>query len=289
MVVEISAQAVQQLREKTGLGLMQCKKALTETAGDLEKAVEFLRKQGAAVAAKRVGRETKEGKIVFATVGNHVAALEINCETDFVAAADDFNVFADKAVKAIAAAAPTDVEAAKLLPVDGTTLGEVLTGVIAKIGELITLRRFAVEKAGAGEHIETYSHLGGKIGVLVKVGFQGEVTDKAGLAALVKDLAMQVAATAPIAIESTDVAPALVEKEREIARELTLKEGKTGDMLERIVEGKLNKFFKENCLLQQVFVKDNKTPIDKLLAGASKTLGVENLRVLAFHRLQLGQ
>ena len=160
---------------------------------------------------------------------------------------------------------------------------------IAKIGELITLRRFSVEKAGAGEQIETYSHMGGKIGVIVKIAFQGEANDKAGLTSLVKDLAMQIAATSPISIDPKDVPPATVEKEREIARELTIKEGKIGDMLERIVEGKLNKFFKENCLLQQIFVKDNKTQIDKLLATSAKTLGVENLRVVSFHRLQLGQ
>jgi elongation factor Ts len=289
MPVEISAQSVQQLREKTGLGLMQCKKALSETDGDLEKAVEYLRKQGASVATKRMGRDTKEGKVVFASAGSDVAVLEINCETDFVSSSGDFNVFAEKAVKSIVQNAPKDIEAAKSLPLDGATLGEVLTAIIAKIGENITLRRFAMEKTGPGEHIETYSHMAGKIGVIVKVGFDGEVKDKAGLSALTKDLAMQVAATAPIAIESRDVSPALVGKEREIARELTIKEGKTGDMLERIVEGKLNKFFKENCLLQQVFVKDNKTVIDKLLAGASKTLGAENLRVLAFHRFQLGQ
>ncbi len=289
-MAEISAQAVQQLREKTGLGLMQCKKALAETGGDPEKAIEYLRKQGAAVAAKRVGREAKEGKVVLAAAGPAVAALEINCETDFVAASADFNTFADKAVKAIAESAPADVESAKSLRVNGMTVGEAQSAVIAKIGENIALRRFAIEKAGAGEYIETYSHMGGKIGVIVKVGFQGQPRGQVGLlASLVKDLAMQVAASAPIAIESKDIPSAVVEKEREIARALTVKEGKEGPMLERIVEGKLGKFFKENCLLQQIFIKDNKTTVEKLLAGAAKSLGVENLRVLAFHRLQLGQ
>ncbi len=288
-MAEVSAQAVQQLREKTGLGLMQCKKALAETEGDFDKAIEYLRKQGAAVAAKRVGRETKEGKVIFATTGSQTAVLELNCETDFVASSDEFGHFAEKAATAIAAAAPADVAAALALPVDGTTLGALLTAVIAKIGENITLRRFALEKVGAGEHLETYSHMGGKIGALVKVGFKGEPRDAAGLATLVKDLAMQVAASAPLAITSTDISSALVEKEREIARELTLKEGKTGEMLERIVEGKVSKFFKENCLLQQVFIKDNKTTIDKLVTGAAKSLGLDNLVILAFHRLQLGQ
>ena len=268
---------------------MQCKKALAETAGDLEKAVEFLRKQGAAVAAKRVGKETKEGKIVFGTSGSAVAVMEINCETDFVAMSDDFNTFASKAVTAIAASAPANVEATSALSIDNTTLGELLTAAIAKIGELIAIRRFVVEKSGSGEWIETYSHMGGKIGVLIKLAFEGDVSDKAALTSLARDLAMQVAATAPVAIDPSGVAADLIEKEREIARELTMKEGKTGDMLERIVEGKMNKFYKENCLLQQIFVKDNKTSIDKLLEASAKTLGVKNLRVAAFHRLQLGQ
>ncbi len=295
MVVEISAQAVSQLREKTGLGLMQCKKALAETSGDLEKAIEFLRKQGAAVAAKRVGKETKEGKIVFgastssATGLPSVAVMEINCETDFVAMSDDFNTFASKAVTAIAASAPANVEATSALSIDNTTLGELLTAAIAKIGELIAIRRFVVEKSGTGEWIETYSHMGGKIGVLLKLAFEGEASDKAALTSLARDLAMQVAATSPVAIDPSGVAADLIAKEREIAREITMKEGKTGDMLERIVDGKLNKFYKENCLLQQIFVKDNKTSIDKLLEATAKTLGVKNLRVAAFHRLQLGQ
>jgi len=285
----ISAQAVAQLREKTGLGLMQCKKALTETGGDIDAAVELLRKQGAAVAAKRSDRETKEGKVVFARAGSSVSAVEINCETDFVAASDDFVAFADKAAQAIAAGKPADLEAVSALTVDGSSLAEANTAVIAKIGEKITIRRFAVETLAANEVAETYSHMGGKIGVLIKLAYDGTPTDADALGALAKDLAMQVAASAPLSIDPSGIPADVVAKEREIARELTEKEGKTGDMLERIVEGKVNKFFKENCLLQQVFVKDNKTPIEKLLADSAKKIGVENLRVAAFHRLQLGQ
>jgi elongation factor Ts len=281
----ISAQAVAQLREKTGLGLMQCKKALAETNGDIDAAVEYLRKQGAAVAAKRADRDTKEGKIVFGTEGNATAAVEINCETDFVASSDDFIAFAGKVAKAVAAGKPADLEAVAALSVDGGTVADANTAVTAKIGEKIAIRRFAVETASATELVETYSHMGGKIGVLIKLAAD-EIKDAAALKALAKDLAMQVAASAPIAIDPTGIPEATVAKEREIARELTEKEGKTGDMLERIVEGKLNKFYKENCLLQQIFVKDNKTPIDKLLAGSA---AASNLRIVSFHRLQLGQ
>src|SRR3954466_3229094 len=153
-MAEVTAQTVAELREKTGLGILQCKKALTETAGDMEKAIEFLRKQGAAVAAKRVGKETKEGKIVLAAAAEAVAAVEINCETDFVSASDDFNAFASKVSRAILEKKPADLEALKTLPLDNTTLSEVNTAVIAKIGELISIRRFLVEKVGANELAE---------------------------------------------------------------------------------------------------------------------------------------
>jgi len=288
-MADITAQAVAQLREKTGLGFLQCKKALAETGGDSEKAIEYLRKQGAAVAAKRVGKETKEGKVILGAGASAVAAVEINCETDFVSASDDFNAFADKVVKVILDKKPADLEAIKGLPLDGSTVGEVNTAVIAKIGELISIRRFALEKLGAGEIAETYSHMQGKIGVIVKLAYQGEPKDRAALGTLAKDLAMQVAASAPIAIEPKDISATLIDKEREIARELTLKEGKTGDVVEKIVEGKVQKFFKESCLINQVFVKDNKQSIDNLLAATAKTLGLESIKVLAFHRLQLGQ
>jgi elongation factor Ts len=288
-MAEISAQAVAQLREKTGIGFLQCKKALTEAGGDMEKAVEILRKAGLAVAAKRSGKETKEGKVVLGSGSSAVAAVEINCETDFVASSDDFNAFAAKVVKLTAEQQPSDPEALKALPLDGTTVGEVNTAAIAKIGENISLRRLVVEKVGADELAETYSHSNGKIGVIVKLSVKGQPKDKAALSGLAKDLAMQVAATNPVAIEPKDVPASVVEKEREIARELTLKEGKTGDMVEKIVEGKVQKYYKENCLINQVFVKDNKTTVDKLLAATAKSAGAESIKVAAFHRLQLGQ
>jgi elongation factor Ts len=288
-MAEVTAQMVADLREKTGLGILQCKKALTETAGDMEKAIEFLRKQGAAVAAKRVGKETKEGKVVLASSADAVAAVEINCETDFVSSSDDFNAFAGKVSRVLLEKKPADMDALKALPLEGSTVAEVNTAAIAKIGENISIRRFAVEKVGAGELAETYSHMGGKIGVIVKLGFQGTPKDKAGLSVLAKDLAMQVAASMPIAIEPKDVPAAVVDKEREIGRELTLKEGKTGDIVDKIVEGKTQKFYKENCLINQVYIKDNKTTIDKLLAATAKAQGLDSLKVLAFHRLQLGQ
>lgn len=288
-MAEVTAQSVAELREKTGLGILQCKKALTETGGDMEKAIEFLRKQGAAVAAKRVGKETKEGKVVLASGSDAVCAVEINCETDFVSASDDFNGFTAKVAKVILDKKPSDPESLKGQPLEGTTVGEVNTAVIAKIGELITVRRFTVEKVGANELAETYSHGGGKIGVIVKLGYAGEVKDKSALSGLAKDLAMQVAASFPIAIEPKDVPASVIEKEREIARELTLKEGKTGDVVDKIVEGKISKFYKDNCLVNQVFIKDTKQTVDKLLVATAKSQGLESIKVLGFHRLQLGQ
>lgn len=288
-MADITAQMVADLREKTGLGILQCKKALTETAGDMEKAIEFLRKQGAAVAAKRVGKETKEGKIVLAVGADAAAAVEINCETDFVSSSDDFNAFAGKVVKVVVDKKPSDAEALKAQPLEGSTVAEVNTAAIAKIGEMISIRRFTVEKVGANELAETYSHGNGKIGVIVKLGYQGQVKDKSALSGLAKDLAMQVAASMPIAIEPKDVPASVIEKEREIGRELTLKEGKTGDIVDKIVEGKIQKFYKENCLINQVYIKDNKQTIDKLLAATAKSQGLDAIKVLGFHRLQLGQ
>lgn len=288
-MAEITAQAVAQLREMTGLGLMQCKKALAETNGDLDKAVEHLRKQGAAVAAKRAGREAKEGKVLLAQSGKTVAAVEFNCETDFVASSGDFNAFANKVVGVTVEKRPSDVEALKALPLEGSTVGEVQTAAIAKIGENIVIKRLAWENVGDSEVAETYSHMNGKIGVVIKLGYEGQTGNIDGLKGLAKDLAMQVAAAAPLAIEPKDVPADVVAKEREIAREVTAKEGKTGDMLERIVEGKVQKFFKENTLTGQVFIKDNKLTIDKLLAQTAKNLGLTSIRILAFHRLQLGQ
>ncbi len=288
-MAEVTAQTVAQLREKTGLGILQCQKALKETAGDMEKAIEFLRKQGAAVAAKRIGKETKEGKVILAAGSNAVAAVEINCETDFVSASDDFNAFASKVAHVILAKQPADPEALKGLPLDASTVGEANTAIIAKIGELITVRRFSLEKVGPNEHAETYSHMQGKIGVILKLGYSGILKDAAALSTVAKDLAMQVAASMPIAIEPKDISASIVDKEREIARELTLKEGKTGDVVDKIVEGKVAKFYKENCLVNQVFIKDSKLSVDKLLVNTAKALGLESLKVLAFHRLQLGQ
>lgn len=288
-MAEITAQAVAQLREMTGLGLMQCKKALTETNGDLNAAVDHLRKQGAAVAAKRAGKEAKEGKVLLASNGKTAAAVEFNCETDFVANSGDFNVFANKALAATLEKRPNDVEGLKALALDGSTVGEVQTAAIAKIGENIVLKRLAWVNVGDNEIAEIYSHMNGKIGVIVKLGYEGKASDVEGLRNLAKDLTMQVAAAAPLAIDSKDIPADVVAKEREIAREVVAKEGKTGDMLERIVEGKVAKYFKENTLTGQVFIKDNKVTIDKLLAQTAKNLGLNSIRILAFHRLQLGQ
>jgi elongation factor Ts len=285
----ITAQAVAELREKTGLGLMQCKKALTETGGDLEAAIDFLRKQGAAVAAKRVDKATKEGKVVLGSANGVVAAVESNCETDFVASSGDFNDFAAAAVQAIAKAKSSDPEVAKSISAGATTLGELQTAAIAKMGENIILRRIVVEELSAGTFAESYSHMNGKIGVIVKLGFEGTPTSTEALSALTKDLCMQVAATSPLAIDTDGMPSDVVEKEREIARELVAKDGKTGDMAERIIDGKVQKFFKENCLWQQPFVKDPKSTIGKLVESETKKIGLSSARILAFHRLQLGQ
>ncbi len=286
---EITASLVKDLREQTGLGMMQCKKALTETAGDIPKAIEFLRKQGASVAAKRMGREAKEGKVILTKTKSTVAAVEVNSETDFVSASDDFQVFARNIAQIIAEQMPADLDSLKKSSLNGKTVEEANTEIIAKIGENIGIRRFVVEQVGPNEYAETYDHMNGKIGVIIKLSSDKELEPSDTLRILAKDLAMQVAATNPIAINSEDIPADLLEKEKDIYREQTLKEGKPENIVDRIVEGKLTKYFKDVCLSKQVFVKDSKMTIDQLLSQTGKSLKLGDLKISSFHRLQLGQ
>lgn len=268
---------------------MQCKKALTETDGDIEKAIEQLRKQGAAVAAKRIDKEAKEGSVLVGANAQGAAIVEVNCETDFVAASDDFTGFVSKILNVILEKRPSNNEALSALSLDGGTVKDVTEAVMAKVGEKINVRRFAFEPVGTGEIAQSYSHMNGKIGVVVKLGYEGQLKNREGLESLAKDLCMQVAASSPIAIEAGDVPASVLEKEREIYREVTLKEGKTGEIVDKIVEGKVTKFFKESCLVNQVFIKDSKLSVEKLLANTAKELGLGSIKILSFHRMQLGQ
>jgi elongation factor Ts len=254
----------------------------------MEKAIEQLRKQGAAVAAKRVSKEAKEGRILLAVQNSKAVAVEVNSETDFVSNADDFKNFSQTVLTSALDASVKDLDSLKAFKVDGKSITDINLELVAKIGENIGIRRMVAENFGAGEFVDFYSHNGGKIGVLVKLAYTGTLADTQVLSPAAKDVAMQIAALAPVAVRPEDVDAEVLNKEKEIYRETTLKEGKQGPVVDKIVEGKVQKFFKENCLLQQLFVKDSKSTVEKYLADTAKANNLDSLTVVSFHRLQLG-
>lgn len=263
--MSISAAQVKELREKTGAGMMDCKKALTEANGDFEKAIEILRKKGASVAAKRAERSANEGLVLTKILDDQTKGiiLEVNCETDFVAKSDDFVAFAELVMKAIENENPADVEALMEISVDGKLIKDELNSIIGKIGEKIEISRFAVESATEGVLVD-YVHHGSKLGVLVKAD-NVKPEGKEELAGLLKDIAMQIAAMNPGYIAPENVPAEVIEKEKEIYKEIAKKEGKPENILDRIAEGKLKKYYEENTLLEQAYIKDNTKTIGTLL------------------------
>jgi len=269
----VTAAMVKELRERTGLGMMECKKALVEADGDIEKAIDDMRKSGQAKAAKKAGRTAAEGGVVVATNdANTVAVMvEINSETDFVARDDNFLSFCDKVAGAALAAGETDAaKIGELKLEDGSTVEEARQALVQKIGENIQIRRAAKLEADA---IGAYVH-GGRIGVLVAM--------KGGDAELGKDVAMHVAAVNPMVVSGDQVPAETLEKEKEIIRAQPDMEGKPAEIVEKMLGGRINKFLKEVSLLDQPFVKDPNTSVGALVKGA----GAE---IVAFERLVVGE
>lgn len=267
----ITAADVSKLRKSTGAGMMDCKKALTEAEGDFDKAVEIIRKKGQAIASKRADRETTEG-VVLAKVTEDAkkgAMIVLNCETDFVAKNESFVAFATSILDAALAADAADLEAVKALDLNGRSVQEQVTEQTGVIGEKIDLSYF--EKVSA-ETVVAYIHPGNKLATLV--GFNQADVD----AQVAKDVAMQAAAMAPVALDADSVPADIKEKELEIGKEMARNEGKPEAMLEKIAIGRLNKFFKENTLLNQAFVKNNKVNIKQYLESASKGLTVVDFK-----------
>ncbi|WP_114951197.1 translation elongation factor Ts [Sphingosinicella terrae] len=288
-MAEITAATVKELRERTGAGMMDCKKALGETQGDMEAAIDWLRTKGLAAAAKKAGRVAAEGLVGVAVVGTIGAVAEVNSETDFVAKNEQFQDFV-RNVAQIALATGGDVEelARAQYPGHGT-VAEMLTHNIATIGENQSIRRAARLEVPQGV-VVSYVHNAaapglGKIGVLVALESEG---DKAALEALGKQLAMHIAAANPLALHGEDLDPALVERERSIAQEKAAESGKPENIVEKMVEGALAKFRKENALLSQLFVIDNKTKIEDVVAAEAKRLG-KDVKLVDFVRFQLGE
>ena len=279
-MAEISAKAVKALREQTGAGMMDCKRALAEADGDVEKATQVLRERGLAKAGKREGRATSEGVVAIAQVGSSGGIVELGCETDFVARTDDFQALGATLAGAVAAdASISDPEALLAATIDGNVVSERISQAIAKLGENVVVKRVARLDVDGGI-VGGYVHAGGKLGVLVALS--GDAGDREAVA---KDVAMHVAAAdpTPVAVTRDGVSPALLEKEREIYRNQAVAEGKPEKILDRIVEGKLNKYVSEICLVEQPFVKDP----DKSVGDLLKQSG--DLQVTGFHRFKLGQ
>jgi elongation factor Ts len=260
--MSITAESVKQLRERTGAGMMECKKALVETGGDLDAAAELMRKTGLAKADKKATRIAAEGTVAIERDGTSAALVEVNCETDFVARSDEFQEFARDVARLALAHKPADVDALLALPLDGGgTVEERRRALIAKIGENITVRRFT--RVTAPAVLGTYLH-GTRIGALVAL--------KGGDEPLARDLAMHVAAVNPAYVDASGVPPAVLDKERGILVEQTRGENKPAEIIAKMVEGRLRKYLAEITLVGQPFVKDPDTTVEKLLKGAGASV-----------------
>ena len=286
--MQIRPEMVRELREKTGAGMMDCKKALAEAGGSMEQAIDNLRKKGLAAAAKKASRIASDGAVAAHVDGGAGALVEINCETDFVAKTEVFQEFVREVAALVHARAPRDVEAALALPVGEGTLSDRLTGKVAKIGEKISFRRFVryAVAAGARGAVVPYIHAGGKIGVLVEL--HGAGANNAEFVALGKDLAMQVAAANPAYATREEVPADVIAREKAIYRDQALAAGKPEKILDKIAEGKLEKFYGDFCLVEQAFIKDPDRKVKDLLKGASAKFGTE-VRVIGFARFQVGE
>ncbi|HEY8463734.1 MAG TPA: translation elongation factor Ts [Bacillota bacterium] len=291
-MAEITAASVKELRERTGAGMMNCKKALIESNGDMEKAIEYLREKGLAAAAKKAGRIAAEGLVqAYLSDDKKVGVLvEVNCETDFAAKNQHFQKFAVQVADLIAKQAPADIDGLMQLQLpEGNTVAATITGLISTIGENITVRRFVRFELNTNGIVDYYIHMGGKIGVLIECStVKAETGSNPEFLALIKDLAMQVAAAKPEYLTRQQVPAEVVEKEKSIYKAQAVNEGKPEAIAEKITFGRLEKFYKEVCLMEQVFIKDNDKSVTKLVQELNSKLG-ENLTITRFARFEKGE
>ena len=281
-----TAKDVSALRERTGCGMMDCKKALTASDGDMEKAIEFLREKGLAAAAKKAGRIAAEG-VVYAIVDEAKkvgVVIEVNSETDFVAKNEQFMTFVDTCAKTVIAENPADVDALlNCIAVGGTeTIADLLREKILTIGENMKIRRFARFEGD----VVTYVHGGGRIGVMVK--FDTDVADNATFKTLAKDIAMQVAASNPSYLNKESVPAETVAHEKEILTAQAINEGKPANIAEKMVMGRIGKFYKEVCLVEQPFIKDGDINVQKHIDAVAKEIG-GSIKVVEFVRFEKGE
>jgi len=289
-MAEITAALVKELRDKTGAGMMDCKRALGDTGGDVEAAVDWLRKKGLAAAAKKAGRVAAEGLIGVATAQRAGAVVEVNSETDFVARNELFQAFV-RSVAALVVAADRDVEALRAASFagNGKTVESELTDLIGRIGENLVLRRVQRLAVGQG-HVASYVHNMvspglGKIGVLVALE---SAASEEVLAPLGRQLAMHVAAANPLYLDAASVPAAALEREREVLRQQALESGKAAGIVDRMVEGRLRKFYEDSVLLDQVYVIDSENRVGKVVEAAAKEAGTP-IKIAAFVRFALGE
>lgn len=271
--MKITAAQVNELRKETGAGMMDCKKALVEAGGDFATAIDLLRKQGQKVAAKRSDREASEGVVLGKVSGSKAVLLSLNCETDFVAKTEGFVGFANDLVDLVLNGTIASVDALLAATYNGSTVADAITEQTGKTGEKVEISDVAIIEA---ETVVAYNHPGNRVGSIVGL-------NKAGFEEVGRDVAMQAAAMAPVALNKEAVSQAVIDKEIEIGRDLAIQEGKPEAMAEKIAQGRLGKFFKENTLLEQAFIKDNKQSVGKYLQTADPDLTVTD-----FKRFSLG-
>ena len=286
-MADITASMVKELREMTGAGMMECKKALAEAEGEMEKAVDVLRTRGLAAVAKKAGRATNEGTVMAivddaCTTG---AVVELNCETDFVGMNEKFKAYAEKIAKAALASKANDVEALKAATIDGETVEEVVTDCIHVMGENTQLARVAVVEA---QGVAAYIHAGGKIGVLVTFDVTGIDPASEGFQKCGRDIAMQVAALNPVSATRADVPADVVAHEMEIYKAQAAESGKPENIQEKMAEGRLEKFYKENCLTEQGFVKNPDQTVAQYVDACAKEMG-GTIAITGFVRFALGE
>lgn len=287
----VTASMVKELRDMTGCGMMECKKALVETDGDINKAIDYLRERGLAKAEKKAGRIAAEGIVAAyeAEDGTYVLA-EINSETDFAAKSDAFQAFAQDVMKQIAVNKPADVEtllAQKCLADESMTIEEYTKQIIAKLSENLSIRRFAIVDKKADSITTSYIHMGGKIGVLVELGAEGTVNaDEVKAAA--KNVAMQVAAAKPQFLDRSAISADFIEHEKAIQRAAALAEGKPEKIVDKMVEGRIEKYMKEICLVDQAYVIDPDMTVTQYLNSVGKAMGA-NITVRSFVRFEKGE
>lgn len=282
----ISAQTVKELREKTGAGMMDCKKALVEVNGDMEKAVDWLRQKGMAKAAKKSGRATSEGlvSLVVSDSGDDIAMASLLCETDFVARGDQFKAMATRVAQAVLDHDPADAAGLEGI------VGDEVKQLIAAVGENMQLGKFTRHaRHDPKEVVGSYVHANGKIGALVffDVGNMAN-KDNPAVKDLAKNLAMQVAAANPQALDDKNLDPGLVAREREVYRQKAIEEGKPANIVDKIADGAVKKFQKEVCLLDQPYIRDDKKSVSEIVAGVAKEIG-DTITVTGFERIQLAE